>query len=423
MDEYGFYGEDSWRPVSRLTLNLGFRMDYFNTFVPAQTKEQGQFGSAGTFARREVNKWWAPAPRLGASFDLFGTGKTVLKGSYGRFNHTPGDAFAQNFNLDTVEQVNYRWSDPNGNGDYDPGEVNLNTNGPDFISISGAANNILNPDLKIPRTYQYQATLEQEIMPNLAATVSYVRLRQNNLYEMVNVLRPYSAWNIPFDRVDPGPDGTLGTADDGATIRIYDYDSAYRGAAFTQNQFQNRPSDRDDTFSTIETTLNRRMTQGGLRWNGQAAFSATRYNQFRTGVVQSPNDLVFPVNDTWDWNWKLNVNLELPWKIGLSESWIQSKGIVGQRTYIFRNLPQSSTLTLPVEPFGVLKSPARGVLNLRGSRSWKVGGKTLRGALDVLNVLNAAPPYAVSYASGPTYGQWSQILSPRILKGGLLFEF
>ena len=38
-------------------------------------------------------------------------------------------------------------------------------------------------------------------------------------------------------------------------------------------------------------------------------------------------------------------------------------------------------------------------------------------------VFNQSPPYAVSFASGPTYGDWSQILSPRILKGGVLFEF
>jgi hypothetical protein len=48
---------------------------------------------------------------------------------------------------------------------------------------------------------------------------------------------------------------------------------------------------------------------------------------------------------------------------------------------------------------------------------------SVRGALDVLNLFNDAPPYAVSFASGPTSGQWSQILSPRILKGGILFEF
>jgi hypothetical protein len=332
--------------------------------------------------------------------------------------------------------VKYKWTDPNGNGDYDPGEVNLDKNGPAFLSITGAANNILNSDLKVARTYQYQATLEQEIMPNLAATISFVRLRQNNLYQFVNVLRPYSAYNLAFDRVDPGPDGTSGTADDGKTITIYDYDPKYKGAAFVQNQYQNRPSDRDDTFNTIETTVNKRTTSGWGRWSGQAAFSATKYYQYRSGtsgnpgIVTSPNDNLFPVNDTWDWNWKLNLNVDVPWKIALSESWIQSKGIIGQRLVNFGNLPQSGTLTLPVEPYGVLKSPNRGVLNLRGTRTWKVGKTSFRGIVDVLNVLNGAPPYAINFTSGfnrttnlVTYGQWSQILSPRILKGGVLFEF
>ena len=98
--------------------------------------------------------------------------------------------------------------------------------------------------------------------------------------------------------------------------------------------------------------------------------------------------------------------------------------MVGQRTFVFRSLPQSSTLTLPVETYGVLKNPTRGLVNLRASRTWKLArGMTLRGAIDVLNLLNDSPPYAVSFASGPTFGQWSQILSPRILKGGVLFEF
>ena len=422
MDEYGFYVEDSWRPAKRLTLNLGARLDYFNTFVPEQTKEQGQFGSAGTFQRLDVNKWWESAPRFGAAFDLLGNGRTLIKASLGRFNHTPGDSFAQNFNLNTIETVNYRWTDPNHNGDYDPGEVNLATNGnSDFISISGAANNILNPDLELPRTYQYQATVEQEIVNNVAASVSYVYLRKSNQYEFVNVLRPYSAWNLPFNRVDPGPDGTAGNADDGATMTIYDYDPAYRGAAFVKNQYQNRSSDRDDSYSTVEATVQKRISKG---WGGLVAFSATKFNEWRVGIVQSPNDLIFPVNDTWDWSWKMSANRDLPWGIGLSGSWILSKGVVGQRTFIFRSLPQSSTLTLPVEPFGVLKSPDRGLVNLRGTRTWNLPrGMRLRGAVDVLNLLNGAPPYGVSFASGPTYGQWSQILSPRILKGGILFEF
>jgi len=421
MDEYGFYVEDSWRPASRLTLNLGLRMDYFNTFVPAQSKEQGQFGGAGSFDRVSVNDWVAPAPRLGVAFDVFGTGRTVIKGSFGRFNHTPGDSFAQNFNLNTVQTVNYRWRDVNGNNDYDTGEVNLNLNGPDFISISAASNNILNPDLQIPRTNQYQGTVEQELVHNAAVSFSYVYLRQSKLYELVNVRRPYEVWNVPLTRIDPGPDGVVGGGDDGDLMTIYDYDPAYRGAAFVQNQFHNRTSERDNTYTTIETILQKRTSNG---WGGQASFSTTKFHEWRVGIVQSPNDRLFPVNESRDWSVKANANRDLPWGLGVSGSWILSKGVRGQRTFVFRNLPQSSTLTLPVETFGELDSPNRGLVNLRATKAWRFSGaKRIRVALDVLNLLNGAPPYAISYASGPTYGQWSEILSPRILKGGVLFEF
>ncbi len=420
LDEWGFFVEDSWRPAERVTLNLGFRMDYFNAFVPDQTKEQGQFGSAGSFDRVDVNSWWAPAPRAGLAFDLFGTGRSVLKASVGRFNHTPGDSYAQNFNLNTVEQVNYRWTDPNGNGDWDPGEVDLDLNGNDFLSITSAANRIQNKDLELARTYQLQATFEQQLRDTMAATFSFVYLRQNKLYEQVNILRPYEAYSLAFDRADPGPDGVTGNGDDGPVLTIYDYGPEYRGAAFVQNQFQNRPSDRDNSYATYEVTLQRRQSDG---WGGQVAFSTTKFNQYTNGIVESPNDLLFPVNDTWDWNWKMALNRELPWSTSVSASWVISKGIIGQRTFIFRNLPQSSTLTLPVEAFGELDTPNRGIVNIRGTKGWTIGGKRLRLALDVLNLLNASPPYVISFAAGPTYGDWSALLSPRILKGGVLFEF
>lgn len=422
LDEYGFYGEDSWRLGRRVNLNLGFRMDYFHSFVPAQTKEQGQFGSAGTFEKREVNTWWVPAPRVGLSYDVFGTGKTVVKALYGRFNHTPGDAYGQNFNLNTIETVTYRWSDPNGNRDYDPGEVNLaKDNNPDFISLTGPLNNVLNPDLEIARTYQNSISVEQELGHNMAASVAYVYLKQAKLYEQVNILRPYSAYNIAIQRVDPGRDGVAGNADDGPLMTVYDYDPAYRGAAFIANQFQNRKSDRDDTYKTIEATVQKRVSD---RWGVLASVSATTFRQFNKGIVSSPNDLIFPVNDSTDWNVKLNGSYDLPWNIGAAVTFTSFKGVIGQRTYVFRNLPQSSTLTLPVEPYGVLKNPTRNLLNGRVTKTLELPRRMrMRLALDILNLTNAAPPYTVSNISGPTYGQYSQILLPRILKGGVLFEF
>src|SRR5206468_1953716 len=129
-------------------------------------------------------------------------------------------------------------------------------------------------------------------------------------------------------------------------------------------------------------------------------------------------------NDTWDWNGKLTGNYDLPWNVGLSASYQAFKGIIGQRNFIFRSLPQSSTLTLPVEPYGVLKNPVRTILNVRATKGFKLTrGMSIRAAVDVLNLMNVAPPYAVSVASGPTYGQYSMILNPRILKAGILLEF
>src|ERR1700694_2478679 len=43
-----------------------------------------------------------------------------------------------------------------------------------------------------------------------------------NPYDTTNVARPRSAYNIPLTRRDPGPDGVLGTADDGQSVKRTD---------------------------------------------------------------------------------------------------------------------------------------------------------------------------------------------------------
>jgi hypothetical protein len=52
--------------------------------------------------------------------------------------------------------------------------VDLNLNGPDFLNIAGAANNIPNPNLRQPMTKEATASVERELRENLGFRALYV---------------------------------------------------------------------------------------------------------------------------------------------------------------------------------------------------------------------------------------------------------
>ncbi len=430
---------DSWRVSERLTANIGLRVERYHSFLEAQSKEQGQFGSAGSFPKLDVITTNSVAPRIGLAYDL-GDQRSVLKATYGLYNHAfwdTVDGFANYFNQNGVTTASYRWSDQDGNNDYTAGEVNLDVNGPDFISITAAANRILNPALKQPRTHEVSASIEREVSATLSAKALYVYKRQDGLIQEVNLLRPYSVYNIPITRRDPGPDGVLNTPDDAGPVTFYDYDPAFRGSNFVRTQFQNRPN--SDSYNSVEFTMNKRRSSG---WDMLAAYGATRNHRLSRdapnspdrvrGVPQSPNDEFFPLDETWDWYFKLVGSYALPRGITLSAFLQALSGAAGQRTYTFRSadpdggrpIAQLNTVTLPLEPFGSRRNAIQSPLNFRAAKRWSLhGAQRLDLTAEVFNLLNASAPLSVSYVSGPSFGAISGILPPRIVRFGGTFSF
>jgi hypothetical protein len=424
--QYAGFVQDRWT-VNRFTLNLGLRLDHYHTYVGEQTKEQGIFGNSGTFPMIDVLTWSAPAPRFGMAWDITGNGKNVAKATYGYFNHVMSEDFAQNYNQNARVTTRYRWNDLNRNGDYDTGEANLSTTGPDFISITGAANNILNPGLAQPKTHEVSLGFERELMANFGAKALYVYKRQNGLYKSINVLRPYSAYTVPLTRRDPGPDGVLNTGDDGGNVTLYDYPAAFAGSNFVGQEFLNAPSDRPDAYQTVEFSLNKRMSH---RWDANITYSRTFNHRWINAIADNPNQDYFPLDTTQEWYFKGVGSYQLPWGIYTS-AYIQSvSGALQQRTYVFRSVdaaprfPSSATITVPLEAYGASRLPTLTSVNYRASKRLALGGTMrLELVVDLFNALNANTVTAQSIVSGSTFGAISAIVPPRIVRLGTTFSF
>lgn len=135
----GVYGSDSWTIGRRLTLNLGARYDRDALWVPDQCQEAGQFSSAACIARFDRATFNSLTPRLSAAYDLSGNGTAALKGGWGRYvlmRNAGGGQFNNPFagGGAGIGQTTWRWTDRNGDRQYQPGEVNLDPRGPDYIS-------------------------------------------------------------------------------------------------------------------------------------------------------------------------------------------------------------------------------------------------------------------------------------------------
>jgi hypothetical protein len=410
---------DTWRVTDRLTTNLGLRVDRIATFANATTKEQGPFGGAGAFPRVDAGTWNKLAPRAGLSFDITGDARTVAKVSYGLYNWDFGDTFATVYSQNTQATLSYRWSDPNGDSLYQPGEINLNTNGPDFISVSGATNPIVNEDLEAPQTHQIATSIERELTSNVSVRALYLFWEIADNFQTINPLRPPNAYSLPFSVRDPGPDGVVGGADDGSLVTIYDFRPEFRGAAFLGQSPTNRPPGRDDYANSFEATVVKR----GTTLSGHTTMLFTKNHRWLTGVPQSPNDDFFPLDETWAWSYRAAGTYSAPYDLRFGVSYYLFNGVRGQRTNLFRGLPQSSTATIRMEPFGATSGPVRQNLDLKVARRFSFGSQRLEGAIDVLNLLNGNAAWTFNQQSGPAYNYATSIAAPRTTRLSVVFTF
>lgn len=189
----GFYIQDQWNPWPQLTINLGIRYDVEintlnNTFrVPwADSTNLTSLISPDWINRGDrKNDWTNIAPRLSFNYDLFGTGKTILRGGYGITYDRTAYAFAYFERRDAswrTYQFTFGATNP---ATLDPAELRRRVS---TGSVSAApAINVMNQQMRTPRVAQLSLGIGQQLTDEIGLNIDYVNSHGTNLYTPINV--------------------------------------------------------------------------------------------------------------------------------------------------------------------------------------------------------------------------------------------
>jgi hypothetical protein len=423
---------DTWT-VNKLTLNVGARFDRYRVWLPEQTTPVSRFNPIAVTYPGDDNivTFNHLVPRLGASYDVQGDGRTVLKANWGRFYFNPGVNLADAVNRNTSDQyADWNWNDRNGDRVFQDGEQTT-----EIQRVGGTAGAAIDPNLKNSYADEASVFVERAVLQDLGIRAGFVWKKDNDGWQRVNNARPADAFNVPVTIIDPGPDGNVETtADNGPNIQGFNLDTTARG---TDNVTRNVPG-YAGTYKTMEISANKRYTR---RWSMNASFSYTWSDEYgnnywnnRTGLAvptggfslfgsfpQNPNERTF--NEFTNWAVKLTGSVDAGWGLRVSPVIKSQSGAPYGRT-ITTAFNYNAGQILLVEPIGTRRQDTVTTVDFRVEKQLRFADRARVGLfLDVFNAMNANTAVNIIWASGASFEKAATVLGPRIAKFGVKFDW
>ncbi len=433
----GVFAQDQWA-IRRMTLNLGVRFDYFNSYVPAQRVGPGPNVPTRNLdfaAVEDVPNWKDVSPRLGVSYDLFGNGRTAVKASLGRYLEGPNlTAFTRAANPASaiVTNVTRTWNDLNG--DFIP---QANELGP-ISNLNFGLSRITTryaEDAVTERGFNWEtsASVQHEIMPRVSANVGYFRRWYGNFRTTDNLEVTPADYN-PFCVTAPA-DSRLPGGGGYQVCGLYDVTPSRFGQVDNRITLSKNFGKQTEIYDGVDVSVNARLPQGIVVQGGTSTGRVKTESCF---VVDSPQALLnCEVTPPFMTQVKLLGIYPIPfWGLQASATFQSLPGPQITASYtatnaqiapsLGRNLASGAngTATVPLIAPGTMYGGRLNQLDFRMSKIFRIlQGRTIRANVDLYNMFNASPVISHNNTFGAAWQRPTQILQGRLLRFGGQFDF
>jgi hypothetical protein len=293
-NDLAFFAEDSWRVLPRFTVNLGARYEY--EMLPSVILPNPGVPQTQSFPSDKNNL----APRIGFAWDVFGDGKTAVRGGYGIYygrviNSTiynaltstgvPGAQFSFFFSPAPASQ---------------PAFPQILTTQPPPSSGLGIV--FFDKNFQLPQVHETDLTVEREIAHNTVLSVSYLGSFGRSLPDFVDTNTGASPINITYTVPSGGPlpAGTYTTPLFATTSTV----TKTPAGATVSSSSTTRPNPNfgamsevfsgiTSNYNALSVQLNRRMSRhvqflGSYTWSHSLDFGQN------ASTFSDTNDLLVP---------------------------------------------------------------------------------------------------------------------------------
>jgi outer membrane receptor protein involved in Fe transport len=428
--QFGTYAQDNWTVNDRLTLNLGVRYDRTLGDIQSLDSQTTLIGIDAT-APSDVSNTTYPgvpgliafntvSPRLGFTLRLDDSGRTILKGNYGRFY---GKLATSMFN-----------SASPGNTPSDTERFNPATGKYDILQslVNNQTNFAVDPGLRNQYTDQAFVGIERQLAANMGIDFEFIYKNEGDFIRMTDARGAYA------------PVGVNALLPDGRTVPVTAYN---RTSPSAQSLFEvvNR-TDFEQEFKSFVFQINKRFS---TNWQALASYTYQDSNAYGVGAIsgntqqdfsglsstggfgRTPNDLVNafgPTATNSPNSIKLSTTYKAPLDFNFGLRYSYEQGRPYGPLFIVRGFSQGS-VTILSEPRGSFTLPATNDFQIRIDKDFKVASaQRLRLSVDVFNVFNSATVLTlqnnVSQATAANpFGQTLSIVRPRTVQLAARYQF